>query len=148
VSASNRHPESSPNDPSGAGGPRPRATDAHSTLLFEIAWEVCTQVGGIYTVLRSKAPAMVRRWGDAYCLIAPYRKASARIELEPQPAGGPIHDALEEFAAAAPQVAADFRVGRRGCQRHRAGTGAVAALRSNVELLRRSGPCAWNAGFG
>ncbi|MGD8452750.1 MAG: glycosyltransferase [Phycisphaerae bacterium] len=59
--------------------------DAPDTaLLFEVAWEVCSQVGGIYTVLRSKAPATVRRWGDAYCLIGPYRESSARIELEPQ----------------------------------------------------------------
>ena len=30
-----------------------------STFLFEIAWEVCNQVGGIYTVVRSKIPEMV-----------------------------------------------------------------------------------------
>ena len=66
-----------------------------SALLFEVAWEACAQVGGIYTVLRSKAPAMVRRWGDAYCLIGPFREASARIELEPQPASGPIKEALD-----------------------------------------------------
>ena len=32
-------------------------------LLFEVAWEVCNQVGGIYTVIRSKVPAMVDQWG-------------------------------------------------------------------------------------
>ena len=31
-------------------------------LLFEIAWEVCWQLGGIYTVLRSKADSMKQRW--------------------------------------------------------------------------------------
>src|SRR4051812_45017272 len=31
-------------------------------LLFEIGWEVCWQLGGIYTVLRSKADAMIDRW--------------------------------------------------------------------------------------
>ena len=31
-------------------------------LLIEVAWEVCNQVGGIYTVLRSKVPSMMSRW--------------------------------------------------------------------------------------
>ena len=31
-------------------------------LLFETAWEVCNQVGGIYQVLRSKAATIVERW--------------------------------------------------------------------------------------
>jgi glycogen(starch) synthase len=71
-----------------------------TALLFEIAWEVCAQVGGIYTVLRSKAPSMVRRWGDDYYLIGPYREASAKIELEPQAPRGALKRALEELAAA------------------------------------------------
>lgn len=52
-------------------------------LLLEVSWEVCSQAGGIYTVLRSKAPVATRRWGDAYCLIGPYRESSAKIEFEP-----------------------------------------------------------------
>lgn len=42
------------------------------TLLVEIAWEVCNQVGGIYTVVRSKIPEMVRHWNDDFFLIGPY----------------------------------------------------------------------------
>ena len=38
---------------------------SEAALLFEVSWEVCAQAGGIYTVLRSKAPATVRRWADA-----------------------------------------------------------------------------------
>ncbi len=76
-----------------------------SSMLFEVAWEVCTQVGGIYTVLRSKAPATVRRWRDSYYLMGPYREASAKVELEPHPPGGPIKAALEE-------------VGRHGIRMH------------------------------
>lgn len=78
-------------DKAAAAGPTP--------LLFEIAWEVCSQVGGIYTVLRSKAPATVRRWGDAYCLIGPYREHSARIELEPQAPTGAIAHAIQVLRA-------------------------------------------------
>ena len=44
----------------------------HEPAVIEVAWEVCQQVGGIYTVLRSKAPEMVRRWGNRYFLIGPY----------------------------------------------------------------------------
>lgn len=54
-------------------------------LLFEVAWEVCNQVGGIYTVIRSKVPAMVEKWEDNYCLIGPYFPQTASVEFEPRP---------------------------------------------------------------
>ncbi|MFN3850989.1 MAG: glycogen synthase [Spirosomataceae bacterium] len=59
----------------------PRA--GKKALLMEIAWEVCNQVGGIYTVIRSKVPAMVEEWGDDYCLIGPYFPNTAMVEFEP-----------------------------------------------------------------
>jgi glycogen(starch) synthase len=68
---------------------------APPALLFEIAWEVCTQVGGIYTVLRSKAPATVRRWGDEYCLIGPYWEATSKLELEPQEPQGVMKEVID-----------------------------------------------------
>ena len=52
-------------------------------LLFEIAWEVCNQVGGIYTVIRSKVPAMVDQWGDEYVCLGPYFPQRALTEYEP-----------------------------------------------------------------
>jgi glycogen(starch) synthase len=55
----------------------------NNPLLFEVSWEVCSQAGGIYTVLRSKAPATVSRWQDGYCLIGPWRPNS-EIEFEPE----------------------------------------------------------------
>ncbi|HOA73310.1 MAG TPA: glycogen/starch synthase [Phycisphaerae bacterium] len=66
-------------------------------LLFEAAWEVCSQTGGIYTVLRSKAPAAVTRWGDNYVLIGPYHEAAARIEFEPAPLNGIVGEAVEQL---------------------------------------------------
>ena len=36
----------------------------NNTLLAEIAWEVCNQVGGIYTVIRTKVPAITEKWGE------------------------------------------------------------------------------------
>jgi len=41
-------------------------------LLVEVAWEVANQVGGIYTVIRSKVPSIQEKWGDRYCLLGPY----------------------------------------------------------------------------
>jgi glycogen synthase len=52
-------------------------------LLLEVAWEVCNQVGGIYTVIRSKAPSMVANWGNRYCLIGPYVHHHMPAEFEP-----------------------------------------------------------------
>ncbi|WMJ73729.1 glycosyltransferase [Cytophagaceae bacterium ABcell3] len=52
-------------------------------LLLEVAWEVCNQVGGIYTVIRSKVPAMCEKWGGNYCLIGPYFHNKAQAEFDP-----------------------------------------------------------------
>jgi glycogen synthase len=59
-----------------------------SSILLEVAWEVCNQVGGIYQVIRSKAPIMTQRWGDRYFCVGPYEHAKAPLEFEPsKPAG-------------------------------------------------------------
>ena len=52
------------------------------TLLLEISWEACNQVGGIYTVLRSKAPSIVDKFGENYCLIGPLLNPSVSTEFE------------------------------------------------------------------
>jgi glycogen(starch) synthase len=54
-----------------------------SVLVVEVAWEVCNQLGGIYTVLKTKAPAMVNRWGENYLMVGPYNPEAAGIEFEP-----------------------------------------------------------------
>lgn len=46
-------------------------SDKKNALLVEVAWEVANQVGGIYTVIRSKVPSMKAHWGDRYLLIGP-----------------------------------------------------------------------------
>ncbi len=51
-------------------------------ILFEIAWEVCNQVGGIYQVLRSKAPRMIDRWRNRYWLVGPYVEHKAALDFE------------------------------------------------------------------
>ncbi|MBN2527077.1 MAG: alpha-glucan family phosphorylase [Deltaproteobacteria bacterium] len=39
--------------------------------LFEVSWEVCNLVGGIHTVIRSKASQAVNDYGDNYFLLGP-----------------------------------------------------------------------------
>ena len=39
--------------------------------LFEVSWEVCNKVGGIHTVLATKANSAVRIFGDRYVAIGP-----------------------------------------------------------------------------
>lgn len=52
--------------------------------LFEIAWEVCNQVGGIYTVIRSKVPSVIDKWGvENYFLIGPYFEDQATAIFDP-----------------------------------------------------------------
>lgn len=46
-------------------------------ILFEVSWEVCNKVGGIYTVVKSKAAKMVEVYGDNYFLIGPYLSPKA-----------------------------------------------------------------------
>ena len=66
-------------------------------LLFEIAWEVCNQLGGIYTVLRSKAPSSVDRWGNRYVLVGPYNEQTASVEFEPMALSGAVGQAVKQL---------------------------------------------------
>jgi glycogen phosphorylase/synthase len=40
-------------------------------LVFETSWEVCNKVGGIHTVISTKALNLVNEFGDNYILIGP-----------------------------------------------------------------------------
>jgi glycogen synthase len=41
-------------------------------VLFEVSWEVCNKVGGIYTVVKSKAAQTAHYYKEHYFLIGPY----------------------------------------------------------------------------
>ena len=75
-------------------------THAGHTLVCEVAWEVCQQVGGIYTVLRSKAPTAVKRHGQHYCLIGPYNADITPQEFEETPPRGVFGDTVKALRAA------------------------------------------------
>ncbi|HCW06824.1 MAG TPA: glycogen synthase [Cytophagales bacterium] len=52
------------------------------TIVVETAWEVCNQVGGIYTVIRSKAPSMVKLFDENFCMVGPYVNKNIHAEIE------------------------------------------------------------------
>ncbi|XP_057331627.1 glycogen [starch] synthase [Microplitis mediator] len=64
---------------------------------FEVAWEVANKVGGIYTVIRSKAYVSTEELGDQYCMIGPYKEQSARTEVEEAefPPHSPLRKAVQ-----------------------------------------------------
>lgn len=64
-------------------------------ILVEAAWEVCNQIGGIYTVIRSKAPTMAEYMNGPFCMIGPYLSKNIQSELEP------LDDVQDVFGQAA-----------------------------------------------
>ncbi|MEQ8360230.1 MAG: glycogen/starch synthase [Cytophagales bacterium] len=73
-------------------------TKLEDSILIECAWEVCNQVGGIYTVIRSKVPAMIEKWGDNYCLLGPLENSNISAEFDPiSDLSDPIGKAVEKM---------------------------------------------------
>uniref|UniRef100_A0A452QGB7 Glycogen [starch] synthase n=1 Tax=Ursus americanus TaxID=9643 RepID=A0A452QGB7_URSAM len=60
-------------------------------LLFEVAWEVTNKVGGIYTVIQTKAKTTADEWGDNYFLIGPYFEHNMKTQVEQCE---PVNDAV------------------------------------------------------
>ncbi|KAK4997487.1 glycogen synthase isoform 1 [Elasticomyces elasticus] len=56
--------------------------DVRNHILFEIATEVANRVGGIYSVLKSKAQVTTAEYGSSYTLLGPLNRASAAVEVE------------------------------------------------------------------
>ncbi|KAK5007779.1 glycogen synthase isoform 1, partial [Elasticomyces elasticus] len=50
--------------------------DVRNHILFEIATEVANRVGGIYSVLKSKAQVTTAEYGSSYTLLGPLNRAS------------------------------------------------------------------------
>ena len=40
-------------------------------FIFEASWEVCNKVGGIYTVLSSRAQTLLKEYGDKLIFLGP-----------------------------------------------------------------------------
>ncbi len=66
--------------------------------LFEVSFEVCNRVGGIYTVIATKAKTLGRRYGDAYVCVGPWLLHEDQpMPFEPEPG----FEELEEAGRAA-----------------------------------------------
>ncbi|KAK1341324.1 hypothetical protein QTO34_017728, partial [Cnephaeus nilssonii] len=65
-------------------------------LLFEVAWEVTNKVGGIYTVIQTKARTTADEWGDNYFLIGPYFEQNMKTQVEKcEPANDAVRRAVD-----------------------------------------------------
>ncbi|XP_078091436.1 glycogen [starch] synthase, liver isoform X2 [Mustelus asterias] len=51
-------------------------------MFFEISWEVTNKVGGIYTVIQTKAKVTADEWGENYVLIGPYYEHNVKTQVE------------------------------------------------------------------
>ncbi|MBK8097656.1 MAG: alpha-glucan family phosphorylase [Planctomycetes bacterium] len=78
-----------------------------SFQLFEISWEVANKVGGIHTVLSSKAKTAVERFGDDYIVIGPQLLSGtgAPLPFDEEPG-------FETFAESCRQMGVPVRIGR------------------------------------
>jgi len=56
-------------------------TEPNADFVFECSWEVCNKVGGIYTVVKSKAAVMVNNY-ENYFLVGPYYREKALFEAQ------------------------------------------------------------------
>jgi glycogen(starch) synthase len=56
--------------------------DYEKHFLVETSWEICNQLGGIYTVIRSKLPANIEAWEKNYCLLGPLVNKGLNAEFE------------------------------------------------------------------
>ncbi|MEM5778263.1 MAG: glycogen/starch synthase [Candidatus Aenigmatarchaeota archaeon] len=54
--------------------------EPRAEVLFEVSFEVCNKVGGIYAVLESKAKKMVELYKENYFLVGPYYPEKAITE--------------------------------------------------------------------
>lgn len=77
----------------------PSENNTEKSLLFEVSWEVCNKVGGINTVLESKAAEIVSVYKKNYILIGPYfiDKAKGHFQEElPEAELRPVFNSLEK----------------------------------------------------
>ncbi|EJD74093.1 glycogen synthase [Loa loa] len=67
-------------------------------FVFECSWEVANKVGGIYTVLRTKASVTTEELGDQYCMLGPYKEERVKLEVEIlQPDSSPLKYAMDQL---------------------------------------------------
>ncbi|PVZ99817.1 hypothetical protein BB558_004156 [Smittium angustum] len=72
--------------------------DIRNSLLFECSWEVVNKVGGIYTVIKTKAPITSQEYGSRYYMMGPYNPQQATVEVEEiDPENTLVKDAIDKM---------------------------------------------------
>ncbi|KAK7149661.1 hypothetical protein R3I94_009085 [Phoxinus phoxinus] len=98
-------------------------------LLFEVAWEVTNKVGGIYTVIQTKAKITVDEWGENYFMMGPYYEHNFKTQVEKcEPPSQAIKAAMDSLS-------------NNGCQVH---FGRWLIEGSPYVILFDIGAAAWN----
>lgn len=72
--------------------------DVKAELLFEVSWEVVNKVGGIWTVITSKASQMKKYYKENYTCIGPYFANQTIGHFEEESAPEELHGITEELA--------------------------------------------------
>jgi glycogen(starch) synthase len=76
-----------------------KTIEAEADLAFEISWEVCNKVGGINTVLATKAVQMLKNYGPGYYLVGPYLDSSAKNFFEERKPDRELQEIFDLLAA-------------------------------------------------
>ncbi|KAI2665402.1 glycogen [starch] liver [Labeo rohita] len=98
-------------------------------LLFEVSWEVTNKVGGIYTVIQTKAKITVDEWGENYIMMGPYYEHNFKTQVEKcEPPNQAIKAAMDSLI-------------NNGCQVH---FGRWLIEGSPYVILFDIGSAAWN----
>ncbi|XP_029351269.1 glycogen [starch] synthase, liver [Echeneis naucrates] len=98
-------------------------------LLFEVAWEVTNKVGGIYTVIQTKAKITTDEWGENYYMMGPYFEQNFKTQVEGcEPPNPNIRKAMDALI-------------HNGCQVH---FGRWLIEGSPYVILFDIGSAAWN----
>ena len=66
-------------------------------VVFEVSFEVCNKVGGIYTVVTSKAAILKEYYNKGYFLVGPYFAEKALGEFEEKIPEGNLKKAFDEL---------------------------------------------------
>jgi glycogen(starch) synthase len=73
------------------------AKKANADYFFEVSWEVCNKVGGIFTVVSSKAARMMDYYNGNYCLVGPYFPEKAYGIFEEDVPPEEMHEMCEKL---------------------------------------------------
>ena len=81
--------------------------------LFEVSWEVCNKVGGIHTVISTKALTVTKRMGDNYIVIGP-----DLMQEHANPEFAPDHTLLAGWRESLYNEGIRVRIGRWNVEGH------------------------------